>query len=128
MISRFSECMTLQQAAANNVDPQSPPVYLDGTEAAIVASFDTVPVWTKDLDAYSIEFSTPAGSTLENWQTISFWDVGGGLQAASKAVASGVNALLLADRVCCYRWVRLVFTFTSGSGSPKVSLQQKGVS
>lgn len=153
MSSRFSEAFPMRLAAANGLDDQVPPVLLDGTETALVATFKTVPVWTKDLDAYSIHFSTPAGSTLvgtitlqasndrsqkeqtgqvdlnvANFVVLSVWDWAAGAQAASKAVASGANQILIGDRVAGYRWVQLVFTFTSGSGSPKVTFQQKGVS
>lgn len=153
MSSRFAECFILRLAAANGIDDTVPPTPLDGTETALVATFKTVPVWTKDLDAFGIAFALGGGSTLAgtitlqvsndrsqkeqtgqadlnvaNWVPISFWDWGAGAQAASKAVVSGGQQFLLGDRVVGYRWVQLVFTFTSGSGQPKISLQQKGVS
>jgi hypothetical protein len=153
--SRFSQSFICQLAAANGVDPQSPPINLDGTETALVASFNTVPVYMKDCDAFSFHFSTVAGSTLvgtltmqasndrgqkedigqpdnaslQNWVPISMWDFGAGAQAANKAVVTAANQLMLGDHgVSAYRWVRLVFAFTSGSGQPKVTFQQKGYS
>jgi len=133
-------------------NPNNP---FDGATVTTSAAFTSVPVFVGDCDAFSIEFSTLAASTLagtltlqacshrsssegggasvlgtdlgdaSNWQTLSFWDVGAGAQATSKAVSSGANALILAERACTYRWVRLVFAFTSGSGKPKVSAQLK---
>ncbi len=154
MSSRFSEAFVMRLAGADGISDAATVTPLDGTEAAQVASFKTVPVFVKDLDAYSIQFSTPAGSTLvgtltlqvsndrssqeqtgkadpgtvTNFVPISFWDWGAGAQAPNKAVATAANQILIGDRVCGYRWVQLVFTFTSGSGSPKVAMQQKGVS
>jgi hypothetical protein len=154
MSSRFSEAFVMRLAAANGIDDATPVTPLDGTEAAQVATFKTVPVWVKDLDAFSIHFSTVGGSTLAgtitlqasndrsnkeqtgqadagtvaNWVAISLWDWAAGAQAANKAVVSGANQILIGDRVCGYRWLQLVFTFTSGSGSPKLTFQQKGVS
>jgi hypothetical protein len=152
---RVQECFPLQLSAANNgVDPQQPPVYLDGTEAATVASFVTAAVWVFDVDALGVHFSTPGGSTLvgtltfevsndrgqqeitgrgdaaslQNWVAISVWDWGAGAQAANKSVATGANQFLLGDRVVGYRWIRMRFAFTSGSGVVKAMLQRKGVS
>jgi hypothetical protein len=111
----------------------------------------TVPVFLKDIDAYSIQFSTPAGATLVgsfalqvsndrgnqeqtgrpdvtmvNWTPLFFTIVATDVRAATLAVASGAQALMVKEPVCAYRWVRLVFTFTSGTGTPRISLQQKG--
>lgn len=116
-----------------------------------MATFTTAAVFVGKLDAFSVSFATPAGSTLVgtltlqvsndpgngvakdgqgnssllNWQPLNFWDVGAGAQAASKAVASGAQTLILAEQHCTYRWMRLVFTFTSGSGVPTIAFQQK---
>ena len=128
----------------------NPGIVYDGS-LALAANMTTAPVNVTELDAYSIGFATPAGSTLvgsvalqasndqsgqettkrsdnllANWQTISFWDVGVGAQATTKAVASGAQALLLAEPSCTYRWVRLVFSFTSGTGLAVLRLQAKG--
>lgn len=153
MSSRFSDAFFLRLAAANGIDDTVPPTKLDGTEAALTASFKTVPVLMKDLDAYGIHFSTPAGSTLvgtltilvsnepsqkeqtaqadvniANFVTLQLFDWGAGARAASKAIASGANAVMLGDILAGYRWVQLAFAFTSGSGSPKIVMQQKGYS
>jgi hypothetical protein len=147
----FAQCFFMQPSGnANDGVTPNPGVFYDGT-LALAANMTTVPVWVKDLDAFGIAFSTPAGSTLvgsialqvsndksqreqngvpdallQNWVTLSFWDVAAGAQATTKAVASGAQALMLSERVCAYRWVRLVFTFTSGTGLAKIALQQKG--
>jgi hypothetical protein len=148
---RYNQAWYLSPSGNSNdgVTP-NPGVLLDGS-TVVNAAMTTVPVWAKDLDAYSIQFSTTGGSTLvgtltiqgsndrgnqeqqgksdgtlANWTTINFWDAGAGAQAANKAVASGANSFILAERVCTYRWVRLVFAFTSGTGNPRCTMQQKG--
>jgi hypothetical protein len=152
--SRFKAQFYLTESGNSNDGITQGTVLLDGAEPAIVANMVTSPVLVADLDAYSIQFSTPAGSTLVgtltievsndrsnreqtgaadpgttvNWTPISMWDWGAGAQAANKAVASGANSFMLGDRVSGYRWARLRFAFTSGSGVPTVAMQQKGVS
>jgi hypothetical protein len=152
MSSRFNKSFWMTPSGNGNdgVSP-NPGQTLDGNTVTISGAFVSTPVEVKDLDTYSIQFSTPAGSTLvgtltlegsndqsgqettmrpdvllQNWQSMSFWDQGAGAQAANKAVASGAQSFILAERVCTYRWVRLRFAFTSGSGKPTVSVQQKG--
>jgi len=153
MSSRFNRQHYLQPSGNSNdgVTP-NPGQNLDGATVTISAAFVSVPVEIKDLDAFSIQFSTPAGSTLvgsislemsndqsgqettmtpgvllQNWvPSIQFFDEAGAALATTKAVASGANQFILSIRNCTTRWVRLRFTFTSGSGKPTVTLQQKG--
>lgn len=131
------------------------PQYFDGT-LALAAAMTTVPVPVRDLDGFSIHFATPAGSTLvgtltlqvssqrgnteqtgapdvtlTDWTTIDFFDPTTATTTtfvASKAVASGAQSLILAlpYGFCLYRWARLAFAFTSGTGKPKIAFQQKG--
>lgn len=158
MSSAVSQSDTLQVAGAGQGGnaAQVPQVKLDGTEAAIIANFNTVPVRTSKVDGYSVQFSTPGGSTLvgvltvqgsndrsqmedtnvadvtvSDWTTLAVIDLTSTTPATrvtSKAVASGAQNILLGDFPCLYRWMRVVFTFTSGSGQPKVTWQQKGYS
>ena len=151
MSSRFVENFLMSPSGNSNdgVTP-NPGVVYDGT-LALAAAMTTVPVNVLNMDDFSIAFSTPGGATLvgtltlqasndqsgqeltktsdkllQNWETISVWDVGAGAQAASKAVASGAQVLLLAERVCTYRWVRLAFAFTSGTALATIRFQAKG--
>lgn len=157
MSSAVSQSDTLQVAGAGQGGnaAQVPQVKLDGTEAAIVASFNTVPVRTSKVDGYSIHFSTTGGTlvgtlivqgsndrsqmedtnvadvNVSNWTTLAVIDLTSttpGTRVASKAVASGAQQIMLGDFPCLYRWMRVGFTFTSGSGSPKITWQQKGYS
>jgi hypothetical protein len=124
---------------------------LDGATVTISAAFVSAPIHVKDLDAYSIQFSTVAGDTLvgtltleysndqsgqeltetpgvllKNWiPSTQFFDEGAAALATSKAVASGAQTFMFSVRNCTHRWVRLRFAFTSGSGKPTVTLQQK---
>lgn len=150
MSSRWVENFYVSPSGnANDGVTPNPGVVYDGT-LALAANMTSAPINVMNLDAYSVAFATPAGSTLvgslalqvsndqsgqettktsdallKNWQTLSFWDVGAGAQAVTKAVASGAQALLLAEQACVYRWARLVFTFTSGTGLAVVRFQAK---
>jgi hypothetical protein len=127
----------------------------DGSTPIAVAAVNSRPIHVRDLDAYSIQISTQSTSTLAgsfalqgsndfdpanidgpalqavvtaqfNWTTVSFWDVGAGALATTKAIVSGVNAVTLAERNCVYRWMQLVFSGGSGSGNPVIRFQAKG--
>ncbi len=151
MSSRWVENFFMSPSGnSNDGVSANPGVVYNGT-LALAANMTTVPLNVMNMDAWSIAFATPAGSTLvgtltvqasndqsgqehekrpdsllQNWEAISVWDVGAGAQAASKAVASGAQTLILGERVCLYRWVRLVFVFTSGTGLAVVRFQAKG--
>lgn len=156
MSSRYSEAYLLGPSVSGDGITKTTsgglPVLWDGTTVLNAAALSVaVPVW--HLDAYGIGIWTPAGSTIAatltieascdrgnleqasqpdvtqgGWTPISFWDEGAGAQAASKALASGANNVIIGDRYCLYRWVRLRFASVTGTGSPKVTLQQKGAS
>lgn len=150
MSSRWASQFALSPSGNSNdgVSP-NPGVYLDGT-LAVGAGFTSAPFSVSNLDAFSVQCSTPTGSTLvgsvalqvsddqsgneldkipgvllQNWVTLSFWDVAAGAQAVTKAIATGAGSVMLAERNCSYRWARLVFTFTSGTGNLKATVQQK---
>lgn len=162
MSSRFAEAFLLRYGGSTGVE-QSPPAILDGgagqlaagqvSQGAIGAAFITVPCWVRDLDAWSLQITTGAGSTfvgtasiqvsndrggqeqtgnpdvnVANWVTINIWDWSAGAQAANKAIATGAASYLIGDRVAGYRWMRLNMAYTSGSGLIRCMLQQKGVS
>lgn len=121
---------------------------------AVAAAMTTFPEYVGDCDALGIHFSIDSTGTLvgtltlqgschrgdyeqngqpganlssaENWVTLQFFDEAGAALAASKAVASGANAFIFSLRNVTFRWVRLVFAFTSGTAQPKISLQAKG--
>lgn len=155
MSGRFNQSsrLVLATSAANPLLPAAAPNQLDGT-VSVGAAIGTVPIWVKDLDAWGLSFSTPAGSTLVgtltvqatcdrgmteqtgapdatlvNWQTIAVLDKTSttpGTLVASKAIASGANVLLIEDMTVAYRWVRFLMAYTSGSGLVTASFQQKG--
>lgn len=156
MSDRFNQASYLQLAtsAANPIVPAAAPNQLDGTLSQN-AAFGCVPVWVKDLDAWGIQFATAGGTlvgtltvqascergnteqtgapdaTLSDWTTIAVLDktaTAPGTLVTSKAVASGAQSILLADLTCVYRWVRLLFAYTSGTGSPRITFHQKGYS
>lgn len=156
MSSRYSEAFLL--GPSNGGDGITPitsggnRTLWDGTTVLNAAALSVaVPVF--HFDAYGIGFWVPGGSTLVGtltieascdrgnleqnsqpdatiggWTPISVWDEAAGAQAANKAVASGANNIIIGERYCLYRWVRLRFAFTSGTGSPKVTMQSKGTS
>lgn len=147
--------------AADGLTPQTPGVNYDGTNS-ITATSVSVPWKVQNWDAYSVQLTLGAGSTLVavmtleasnddelllvgpqgggvanatpsardyglgNFTPISVWDFAAGAQAASKAIASGANSILIGERVCGYRWVRTRLVFTSGAGSPLIRVQAKG--
>jgi len=144
MSIRVNSSVTLQPASGGSA-------HYDGT-TPLAATGNTLPVNVSAVDAYSVQVSLPASSTLagsftlqasndlgaqqsdgvsnaalvSNWVTISAWDQTAGAQAASVTIASGAANAMLAERGCVYRWLRLAFTFTSGTGNPTIILQQKG--
>ncbi len=150
MSGRYNQAFYLSPSA-DGVTP-TPGVIYDGS-VALAAAMTTAPVWVKDVDAYSIQFSVPAGSTLVgnivlqasndrgnreqtgvgdatmiNWTNIVVTDksTAGALIASKAVVSGGPQALMLADLNCVYRWVRLAFSFTSGTGLARISMQHKG--
>ena len=152
MSGRYSEQFYLSPSLGNDGLTQNPTVKLDGT-VAVSTAIVTVPISVKDVDAYSIQLSTPAGSTLAvgavtfevsndrgayeqtagggdiqmtDWTVLSFWDVTAGGQVATKALTSGLNNVMISERGCTYRYVRVRLTTVSGSGLLRVSFQQKG--
>jgi hypothetical protein len=133
----------------------APSALWDGSTPIAVAAVNSRPIHVRDFDAFAIQISTQASSTLAgsfalqgsndfdpanidsavlptstavqfNWTTISFWDVGTGAQASTKAIVSGANSVMLAERACVYRWLQLVFSGGSGSGNPVIRFQGKG--
>jgi hypothetical protein len=130
-----------------------PFVPLNGFQPANTATFYSVPINVDGLDTYRYVFATPAGSTLvgtvqlqatvdevgsltgtpnaadlpaADWVPLSF-SVNGAAFANSFAVASGANQIALDEAACTYAWLRMLFTFASGSGSPTCKLRGKGI-
>jgi hypothetical protein len=143
MSSRFTEAFNLQTTTGNDGFTPSG-TQADGT-LVVAAATNFAPVFCKDLDAASIQFTTLGASTLvgiltlqasndrSNLEQTGRPDAGSTTncaQATSKAVASGAASLYVvlpgANLAVVYRWIRLVFAFTSGSGNVKASMQQKG--
>lgn len=142
------------QPSGNSNDGVSPNPgqNLDGSTVTISASFVSAPIEVKDLDAFSIQFSTVAGDTLvgaltlefsndqsgqettmtpgpllRNWvPACQFFDEAGAALATTKSLASGAQSFIYSIRQCTVRWVRVRFVFTSGSGKLQATLQQKG--
>jgi hypothetical protein len=150
MSQQVNHASQLSPSLNNDGVTQNPSVVYNGT-VALASGMTTAPIFTKRSDAYSVQISLPVGSTLvgsfalqcsndltpddqsvqssaqtANWTTLSFWDVGTGSYLSTKAIVSGANSIVLAERGCVYRWMRLVFTYVSGTGDPTITYQDKG--
>jgi hypothetical protein len=124
------------------------PAY-DGTQT-ISANSTSVPIKVEDKDTICVQFSCPATGTpngsialqgcndyarmegevipdanLKNWSVLTFWDEALGVWAQSKAV-SGAQSYMLTIPVVGARWLRMVWTNTSGTVAPTISVMQKG--
>lgn len=143
----------LEQSVDGIQPPANPPVKYDGTETALTANAFSAPVWVERVGTLSIQVTTGAGSTLvgsfaiqgsndvsnkegstmqadgqqTNWCPLTFLDEATGSQVQSKALASGAQSFIATIPVVSPRYIRWVFTFVSGSGSPIVKGQQKAV-
>lgn len=118
---------------------------LDGYQAA--ASFTSCPLMVKSADAFSLQldgygFGTFAvqvsndkpnlhadGMTpdagLANWTTLYFWSQASQAWVTS-VTASGSFSFLIEEDRCTYRWIRLVYTRTSGTLTITARAQLKG--
>ncbi len=65
-------------------------------------------------------------TALTEWVDLPFVDMTSGLYVTSFAI-SGSGSQGLADPDCYYRWIRFVYTRTSGNIVPKIEVQYKGV-
>lgn len=76
-------------------------------------------------DLSKFEGNAQTSNEQVNWATIAFWDEASGTWATSKAIASTVSYLLTIP-VCSFRWLRMLWTNTSGTCQLKAALQLKG--
>ncbi len=154
MSGRFNQSSWCR-ASQDGIIDFVPPVVFDGS-GSIAGSSTIVPVWLKDTDQFCFHWETVAASTLTGslsiqvsgqrgnleqvgkpdatltaWTTIAYQDptsTAPNTYIASTAVAAGATSLILVVPVCPYRWARLVFTRTAGTGAPRIAFQQKGFS
>ena len=127
-------------------DGVSFPLNLDGYVTS--STFTSVPVYLGNVDAYSLAFTCPStgspvgtvglqacndrprladqpDSKLANWIPLYFLPQGGSTPVSTQSV-SGATQVLFEELVCSYRWVRLVYTATSGSITATAKIQIKG--
>jgi hypothetical protein len=137
----FTLSTSLDGVTANQV--------LDGT-STISATFNSLPVWVKSNDTLGLQVSAPStgaptgtfalqGSNdlsaqegnnkpdvnLKNWSTLSFWDEATGAWVQSKAFAGAAASFMATIQVLSPRWLRLVWTNTSGTALLTVRVQSK---
>lgn len=138
----------------DGLNPDVPPVKLDGS-VAYAATFTAMPFRVERVGTLSIHVSCPATGTpngsfaiqgtndassregsggndntdanMVNWATLSFFDEATGLTVQSKAV-SGASQFIVTIPIVSSRWVRLVWTNTSGSANLTVKVQTRAVS
>lgn len=134
---------------ADGITAQSPLVNFDGTQT-ISANKNSVPVWSQEKDGFGIQVSCPATGVpsgtvafqasndksmkegpgglpdvnLVNWSTVSFWDEATAAWAQSKTI-SGASSFMFSMPVFTGRWLRFVWTNTSGSALLTVKVQCK---
>jgi hypothetical protein len=144
---RAVDAFFVQTVGADGASPSQVP--MDGTHT-IAATTTFAGFTTKQLDAYSVQFSVPvtgapsgsvafqisndhgkglsadgvADPNLLNWSAVEFWDEATGGFLATKAVA-GAASFVFSFRNCTWRWCRLVWTNTSGTILPTITVQQK---
>lgn len=135
--------------SSDGINPIAAPNLFDGTNA-IAANRFSVPFLTKYHDTLGLQVSAPATGTpngsialqasndisqLEgsngypdantvNWSALSFWDDATASWIQSKAFA-GANSFLFTLQVHSARWLRMVWTNTSGSALLTARLQVK---
>jgi hypothetical protein len=123
---------------------------LDGQDGYLVsASFTTVPVYTRSLYSWSVQFSAITGSpsgtvaiqvsndigrltqalglsdnTVYNWATLYWYDTVSSAWVSSKTVSSDTSIIITNTQP--FRWMRLVWTNTSGSFICRAYMQQGG--
>lgn len=122
----------------------------DGTNA-IAANMYSVPIWVERVGTLALHVSCPATGSpvgsfalqgscdaskqegnnlpdpfLVNWATLSFTDESTGGVVQSKAVSGASSFIATIPLVSC-RWLRFVWTFTSGSALLTVKPQMKAV-
>jgi hypothetical protein len=141
------DSMTPQIAGADGISMQAPAVLLDGS-AAQATSWTSSPIYVGNAQLYSLVLTCPSTGSpvgtvklqacddrarvasqmpdprLTNFYDLVFYDASGN-QVTSQAV-SGASTIAFEETACAYRWVRVVYTATSGSITPTVSLQVKG--
>lgn len=138
--------------STDGIDPSaSPKIYFDGTNA-IASSCYSVPIHCASWDVIGVQLScpstgTPSGTiafqgsndpgvyeystvqpdaTIVNWSAVSFLDHATGTRLESKTV-SGAQSYLFQFNPCDFRWLRAVWTNTSGSALLTLRAQERSV-
>ncbi len=144
------------QKAASTTDPSiaSPAVSYDGTQAAEAATFYTSPIFVGDALGWFVmagwaDTGTPVGvltvevsvdeasgqnvspqapdASLTDWIAVQMYDPASAVYVGEADIAdSGKVAVEYNGSFA--RWVRLKWTRTSGTWTPRLKLQKKGVS
>lgn len=135
-------------ANADGITPSA--LSFDGTNA-IAASSKGVPLLCQSIDRLAYQVSCPAtgapngafslqGSNdisaqegnvkadvnLLNWAALSFFDEATGAQVQTKAIAGAQTFLFTVQQLGC-RWVRVVWTNTSGTANLTIRPQAKSI-
>lgn len=134
----------------DGVNPSVDGLVYDGTVTKS-ANFIAQPILVEKVGTLGIQFSCPATGTplgsfalqgsndvskqegnnkpdsyLVNWSTLSFYDEATGSTVQSKAV-SGASSFMVSIPVVSPRWLRIVWTNTSGTIAPTIRAVEKSV-
>lgn len=135
----------------DGVQPSTDGFKYDGTVTKS-ANFTAQPILVEKVGTLSIQFSCPVtgaplgsfslqGSNdvskqegnnkpdlnLVNWSTLSFFDEATGATVQTKAVA-GASSFVVSITAVSPRWLRIVWTNTSGTITPTITAVEKSVS
>lgn len=137
--------------SSDGINPIAAPNLYDGTNT-IAANRFSVPMLVEKHDRLGIQLSAPATGTpngsvafqgsnddsqmrdpngypdvnLVNWSTVSFFDELTFANVVTKAFA-GAQSYMFTIPTCSYRWLRMVWTNTSGSALLTAHVQVKSL-
>ena len=137
--------------SSDGINPITAPNLYDGTNS-IAANRFSVPILLKFADRLGIQVSAPstgapngsvafqgsndpsqledpnayADANVVNWSTVSFFDELTFANVVTKAFA-GAQTFMFTIPGCSYRWLRMVWTNTSGSALLTVRVEHKGI-
>lgn len=145
-MAHAQEAPTLQVAAADGVSQQNPPVPIDAY--VVATTWTSAAVFVGRIQGYTVVVSCPSTGTpvgtvkvqgcidrnaamgdkpdenLTTWFDLSFVDSTGA--AFTNATISSASTAIFEELSCYYRYIRVVYTRSSGTGTFTAKVQLKG--